>query len=116
MRTKPPKDEGVAGIVYSPWPMEDRGREQEELEAKVGELERLTDSLNEVSDEELVETLGEAVELLGEINARIENRLDAAGEESREIGDLLGEVDFGPFDEALEEHEARERTSGEPGV
>ena len=108
--------EGAAEMVYSPLPMEDRGREQEELEAKVGELERLTDSLNEVPDEELVDTLGEAVELLGEINARIENRLDAAGEESREIGDLLGGVDFGPFDEALEEHEARERTIGEPGV
>ena len=57
---------------------------------KVGELERLTDSLNEVPDEELVEALGEAVELLAEINASIEDRLDAAGEESREIGDLLG--------------------------
>ena len=97
-------------------PMEDRGREQEELEAKVGELERIADSLNEVPDEELVDTLGEAVELLGEINARIEDRLDAAGEESREIGDLLGGVDFGPFDEALEEQEARERATGEPGV
>jgi hypothetical protein len=96
--------------------MEDRGREQEDLEARVGELERLTDTLNEVPDEEPVETLGEAVELLGEINARIESRLDAAGEQSREIGDLLGGVDFGPFDEALEEHEARERTTGEPGV
>jgi hypothetical protein len=112
--TGPRRAEGVAGMVYSPLLMEDRGREQEDLEAKVGELEKLTDSLNEVPDEELVETLDEAVELLGEINARIENRLDAAGEESREIGDLLGQVDFGPFDEALEEHEARERT--EPGV
>ena len=104
----------MAGMVYSPSLMEERGREQEDLEAKVGELEKLTDSLNEVPDEELVETLGEAVELITEINARIENRLDAASEESREIGDLLGGVDFGPFDEVLEEHEARERT--EPGV
>jgi hypothetical protein len=106
----------VAGMVYSPLLMEDHGREQEDLEAKVGELERLTDSLNEVPDEELVDALGEAVELLTDINARIEDRLDAAGEESREIGDLLGGVDFGPFDEALEEHEAKERTTGEPGV
>ena len=106
--------EGAAGMVYSPLLMEDRGREQEDLEARVGKLERLADSLNEVPDEELVETLGEAVELLGEINARIEGRLEAAGEESREIGDLLGGVDFGPFDEALEEQEARERT--EPGA
>ena len=103
-------------MVYSTLLVEDRGREQEGLEAKVGELEKLTDSLNEVPDEELVDTLGEAVELLGEINARIENRLDAEGEESREIGDLLGGVDFGPFDEALGEKEARERTTGEPGV
>ena len=86
------------------------------LEQKVGELEKLTDALDEVPEEELVGTLGEAVELLGEINARIEDSLDAAGEESREIGDLLGGVDFGPFDEALEEHEARERTTGEPGA
>jgi hypothetical protein len=114
--TDPRRAEGVAGMVYSPLLMEDRGREQEDLETKVGELEKLTDSLNEVPDEELVETLGEAVELLTEINARIEDRLDAAGEESREIGDLLGEIHFGPFDEALEEHEARERTTGEPGV
>ena len=106
----------MAGMVYSPSLMEERGREQEDLEAKVGELERLTDSLNEVSDEKLVGALGEAVELLADINTRIENRLDAAGEESREIGDLLGGVDFGPFDRALEEHETQERTTGEPGV
>ena len=109
----------MAGMVYSPSVMEDRGKEQDEmgaLEAKVGELEKLTDSLEEVPDEELVGTLGEAVELLAEINTRIENRLDAAGAESREIGDLLGQVDFGPFDEALEDHEIRERTVGEPGA
>ncbi len=56
------------------------------------------------------------MELLAEINARIEARLDAAGEESREIGDLLGRVDFGPFDEAMEDHEVKERTTGEPGA
>ncbi len=109
----------MAGMVYSPSVMEDRGKEQDEvgtLEAKVGELEKLTDSLEEVPDEELVGTLGEAVELLAEINSRIEKRLDAAGEESREVGDLLGQVDFGPFDEALEDHESRERTIGEPGA
>ena len=88
-------------MVYSPFLMKDSGREQEDLEAKVGELERLTDSLNEVPDEELVDALGEAVELLTNINASIEDRLDATGEESRDIGDLLEGVDFGPFDEAL---------------
>ena len=107
-----------SGMVYSPEPMEDRDQMPDgwELDEKVGELERLTDSLGGVPDEELVETLNAAVELLGEINARIEARLDAAGAESREIGGLLEGVDFGPFDEALEDVERRERTSGEPGV
>ncbi len=106
-------------MVYSPELMEDRGKEQESvegLEKKVGELEKLTDSLDDVPDEELVGTLNEAVELLAEINAGIEARLDAAGDESREIGAILGEVDFGPFDEALEDQERKERTTGEPGA
>jgi hypothetical protein len=105
-------------MVYSPGPMDDRGRQQEDLkrlEEKVGELEKLTDSLDDVPEEELVGALGVAVELLAEINARIEARLDTAGDESREIGALLGQVDFGPFDEAMEDHEQRERTTGEPG-
>jgi len=99
--------------------MEDRERQQDDLEGleeKVGELEKLTDSLDDVPEDELVGTLGEAVELLGEINAGIEARLDTAGDESREIGDLLGQVEFGPFDEAMEDHEHRERTTGEPGA
>jgi hypothetical protein len=107
------------GMVYSPEPMEDRGKQQDDLgglEEKVDELERLTDSLDDVPEEELVGTLNEAVELLAEINAGIEARLDTAGDESREIGTLLGHVDFGPFDEALEDHEHRERTTGEPGA
>lgn len=87
-----------------------------ELEEKVGQLERLADSLSSVPDEELVGTLNAAVELLAEINAGIEARLDAAGAESREIGGLLEGVDFGPFDEALEDLERRERTPGESGV
>jgi hypothetical protein len=90
--------------------------DRRELDEKVGELERLADSLGGVPDEELVGTLNAAVELLGEINAGIEARLDAAGAESREIGGLLEGVDFGPFDEALEDVERRERASGESGV
>jgi hypothetical protein len=104
-------------MVYSPRLMEDREKQQEDLgglEEKVGELEKLTDSLDEVPEDELVGTLNEAVELLAEINAGIEARLDTAGDESREIGDLLGQVDFGPFDETMEDHEQRER--GESGV
>jgi len=107
------------GIVYSPRLMEDREKQQDDLqglEEKVGELEKLTDSLDDVAEDELVGTLNEAVELLAEINAGIEARLDSAGDESRGIGALLGEVDFGPFDEAMEDHEQRERTTGEPGA
>ena len=99
--------------------MEDREKQQEDLgglEEKVGELEKLTDALDEVPEDELVGTLNEAVELLAEINTGIEARLDTAGDESREIGDLLGQLDFGPFDEAMEDHEQSERTTGESGV
>jgi hypothetical protein len=97
--------------------MEDRNQmpDGRELDEKVGELERIADSLSGVPDEELVGTLNAAVDLLGEINARIEARLDAAGTESQEIGGLLEGADFGPFDEALEDAERRERTPGEPG-
>jgi len=87
----------------------------QELDEKVVELERLADSLGGVPDEELVESLNAAVELLGEINAGIEAWLAAAGAESQEIGGILEGVDFGPFDEALKDVERRERMSGEPG-
>ena len=115
----PPGAEDEIRMVYSPRLMEDRERNKDDLgglEEKVGELEKLTDSLDKVPEEELVGTLGTAVELLAEINAGIEARLDAAGDESREIGALLGQIDFGPFDEAMEEYEKKERTTGEPGA
>ena len=89
--------------------------DRRELEEKVGELERIADSLAAVPDEELLGTLNAAVELLTEINTGIEARLDAAGTESREIGGLLDGVAFGPFDEALADLERRERAPGEPG-
>ncbi|HEV2094121.1 MAG TPA: hypothetical protein VGR18_13250 [Rubrobacter sp.] len=95
--------------------MEDRTREMEELGAKVEELERLAGSLGDVPDEDLADALAEAVRVLGEINARLEARVEAAGEESREADSLLSGVDFGPFDEALEDLERRERGAGEPG-
>ena len=102
--------------MYSPNLMEDRGEtpDLEVLEGKLGELERLTDSLGSVPDEELVEKLNEAVRLLGEINARIEAGIAAAGDESSDIGTLLDDLDLGPFDEALDELERRERSTGEP--
>jgi hypothetical protein len=85
-----------------------------ELEEKVGELERLADSLGTVPDEELVGALGRAVELLREINARIEMGLATTGDESREIGEIVERLDLGPFDEALGELERKERNAGEP--
>jgi hypothetical protein len=101
--------------MYSPNPMEDR-RETQDLEEKLGELEGLADSLGDVPDEELMGTLNRAVELLREINARIETVLDAAGDESGEIGALIERLDLGPFDEALGELERQERDAGETGV
>ncbi len=102
--------------MYSLGPMEDRGETPDlgVLEEKLGELERLTDALGSVPDEELVGLLGEAVELLGEINASIEAGIAAAGEETRGIGALLDGLNLGPFDEALGELERRERATGEP--
>jgi hypothetical protein len=102
--------------MYSPNPMEGRKDTPDlgELEEKVGELERLADSLGTVPDEELVGALGRAVELLREINTRIETKLDAAGAESGEVGEIIEGLDLGPFDEALGELERQERNAGEP--
>jgi hypothetical protein len=96
--------------------MEDRRETPDlgEIEEKVGELERLADSLGTVPDEELVGALGRAVELLREINARIEMGLDAAGVEARGVGEIIEGLNLGPFDEALGELEQRERNAGEP--
>ena len=105
--------EPAVGLMYSPEPMESR-REIPELEEKVGELERLADSLGGVPDEELVGTLNRAVELLREINSRIEASIGAGAGESREIGAIIEGLDLGPFDEALEEFERQERDAGEP--
>jgi hypothetical protein len=103
-------------MMYSPNPMEDPKEtpDLDGLEENLGELERLADSLGDVPDDELVETLDRAVELLREINARIEMGLDAAGSESREIGALIERLDLGPFDEALEELERQGRDAGAP--
>lgn len=85
--------------------------ELEELEARIAELENIADDLGNVADEELVETLGRAVELLKEVNAGIEDGISSLGQESREIGGLLERVDFGAFDAALGELEDQERLS-----
>ena len=99
--------------MYSLEPMEERP-EIQGLEERVGELERLADSLDGVPDEELVGALDLAVELLREINTGIETELDAADRESREIGEIVEGMDLGPFDEALEELERQERDAGAP--
>ena len=63
--------------MYSPSPMEDERHtpDVDRLERQVNELESLTDSLGDVPDEEIVEALGRAVELLKEINTGIESGL-----------------------------------------
>jgi hypothetical protein len=84
------------------------------LEERVGELERLADSLDGVPDEELIRALDRAVELLREINTGIETELDAADRVTREIGEIVEGMGLGPFDEALEELERQERDAGAP--
>ncbi len=86
------------------------------LEKQVDELERLTDTLGEVPDEEVVAVLGRAVELLREINSGIESGLSDSHRGTQEVSALLERVNLGPFDEALEEIETRERSGGEPGA
>ena len=74
-------------------------------------MENIADDLGNVPDEELVGTLGRAVELLKEVNAGIEDGMNSLGVESQEIGGLLERVDFGAFDTALGELEEQERSS-----
>ncbi|MGH3086235.1 MAG: hypothetical protein ACRDSJ_02805 [Rubrobacteraceae bacterium] len=92
----------------------DGAKNVDDLEKKVGELEDIADALGEAPDEELVETLDWAVSLLKEINAGIEAGLEEATSETRDLGALLDGVSFGPFDEALEELEKRERETDGP--
>jgi len=96
--------------------MEDRRETPElgRLEEKVGELEKLADTLDGVPEAELVGALDRAVELLRQINTGIETELDAAEKESREIGEIVEGLDLGPFDEALEDLERQERDAGAP--
>lgn len=86
--------------------MEDSGRAGEglsvqDLEERVAELERLSEELGRVPDEELSGLLERAVGLVDEVNAGIESRISAASAESGEVEGLLDRVDFGPFDAAL---------------
>lgn len=99
-------------MMYSRPPMEP-GREAgggADLAAvgeKLARLEKLAENLETVPDGEISGVLEEATALLGEVNARIERGIEASEKEARELGDLIREVDFGPFDKALEEMERR---------
>ncbi len=99
--------------MYSPGPMDGGQRvDTDHLEERLAELEKLVEELEGVSDSEAVGVLDRAVALLAEVNARIEAGLLEAEGEARELGDLLEEVDFGPFDAALEDLERRSGGSG----
>ncbi len=99
--------------MYSPGPMDGgRGTDIGRLEERLAELEKLVEELEGVSDSEVVGVLDRAVALLGEVNARLEAGILEAEGEARELGDLLEEVDFGPFDAASED---LERPSGGSG-
>lgn len=92
-----------------------RAPDFEGLEAKIAELESLADDLAAVPDEDLTRVLVRAVELMGEVNAGVESTMRSLNRESREVGELLGRVDFGAFDAALAELEHQGRPAGEPG-
>jgi len=82
------------------------------LEERLSELEKLAEELESVPDSGVVDILDRAVALLAEVNAGVEANLSEVEGEARELGDLLEEIDFGPFDAALEN---LERPSGGPG-
>ena len=72
---------------------------------KLARLEKLAENLETVPDGEVAGVLEEATALLGEVNARIEKGIEASEKEARELGDVVRDVDFGPFDKALEDVE-----------
>jgi hypothetical protein len=82
------------------------------LEERLSELEKLAEELEGAPDSGVVDILDRAVALLAEVNAGVEANLSEVEGEARELGDLLEEIDFGPFDAALE---SLERPSGGPG-
>jgi len=100
-------------MMYSRGTVDDgRGTDIGHLEGRLAELEKLVEELESVSGAEVVGVLDRAVALLAEVNAGIEAGLAKAEGEAQELGDLLEEVDFGPFDEALDR---LQRPSDDPG-
>lgn len=99
--------------MYSPGPMNGGERaDTNRLGERLAELEKLVEELEGVSDSEAVSVLDRAVALLTEVNAGIEAGLLETEGEARELSDLLEEVDFGPFDAALEDLERPTGGSG----
>ena len=96
-------------MMYSRAPMETEGSQRSldlaAVEEKLSRLEKLAENLETVPDGEITGVLEEATALLGEVNVSIEKGIEASEKEARELGDLLREVDFGPFDRALEDME-----------
>lgn len=96
-------------MMYSPAPMEpgraEGGTDLAAVEEKLTRLEKLAENLETVPDGEITGVLEEATALLGEVNARIEKGIEDSEKEARELGDLIREVEFGPFDKALEDLE-----------
>lgn len=96
-------------MMYSRAPMEPEraqgGADLVAVEEKLARLEKLAENLETVPDGEIPDVLEEATALLGEVNERIEKGIEASEKEARELGDLIREVDFGPFDKALEDME-----------
>ena len=95
--------------MYSRAPMEPEraqgGADLVAVEEKLARLEKLAENLETVPDGEIPDVLEEATALLGEVNERIEKGIEASEKEARELGDLIREIDFGPFDKALEDME-----------
>ena len=95
--------------MYSRAPMEPEraqgGADIVAVEEKLARREKLAENLETVPDGEIPDVLEEATALLGEVNERIEKGIEASEKEARELGDLIREVDFGPFDKALEDME-----------
>ena len=97
-------------MMYSRAPMEprrDAGGDADltAVGEKLARLEELAENLETVPDGEITGVLEEATALLGEVNARIEKGIEDSEKDARELGDLIREVDFGPFDRALEDME-----------
>jgi phosphoglycerate-specific signal transduction histidine kinase len=89
-------------MMYSPGPMDGGETDVRRLEEQLSKLEKLAEELESVPDSGVVEILDQAVALLAEVNARVEAGLASTEGEVRELGDLLEEIDFGPFDTVLE--------------